>query len=155
MNAKRCERCGNFFDPEDFDDELYEGIISFKNPHIFTTKDVKHNTFTRYLNPNHNDDYEIDLCPKCTNDFTIFMYFENEKAEDGKLKALQELVRENEELKTKLKKAEEKSIDFKVILEKLIKNVFGIDDLSAYFNRKQDKSVNEDPDGDSNKRQGG
>lgn len=152
MDAKRCERCRNFFDPEDFDDELYEGIISFKNPRIFTTKDVKNNTFTRYLNPNHNYAYEIDLCPKCTNDFTQFMYFENEKAEDGKLKALQELVRENEELKTKLKKAEEKSIDFKVVLEKLIKNVFGIDDLSAYFNRKQDKSVNEDPNGDSNKR---
>lgn len=152
MNAKRCERCGNFFDPEDFDDELYEEIISFKNPRIFTTKDVKRNTFTRYLNQNHNGDYEIDLCPKCTDDFITFMYFENEKAEDSKLKAFQELIRENEELKTKLKKAEEKSIDFKVVLEKLIKNVFGIDDLSAYFNRKQDKSVNEDPDGDSNKR---
>lgn len=154
MKAFKCERCGEYYDPMEYDD-CYYGTMSFYNPQIVSKEDAREHKFTRYMNARHDFDYKIDLCPRCTNDFVSFMYFSRKEDKDNKEKALAELVRENEELKKQLSKNDEKAIDFKAVIEKLVKNVFGVDDLSVYFNRKQDKSVNEDPEGDSNKRQGG
>lgn len=66
--AKKCDRCGTYFDPKTIGEQE---CCWFGPPTFQTEKDYKNNTF-RGSNPL-NQLPMIDLCPKCTEDYKLFM----------------------------------------------------------------------------------
>lgn len=68
-NAKKCDRCGGFFDP------LTEMALMtrIKNPVFVDGEAVRQNRISACLLKASPDEI-VDLCPGCTTDFMIFMY---------------------------------------------------------------------------------
>lgn len=66
--AKKCDRCGTYFDPKTIGEQE---CCWFGPPTLQTEKDYKNNTF-RGSSPL-NQLPMIDLCPKCTEDYKLFM----------------------------------------------------------------------------------
>lgn len=66
-DAKKCDRCGGFFDPWSVRGEM----VRFSNPVYRERIDLIENTIShRFLD---KPDALVDLCPKCTTLFTNFM----------------------------------------------------------------------------------
>ena len=68
MEAKKCDRCGGFYDP------LYQtgAMAKFRNPSFLEAVNFEDHTVGTYLIPG-QPDRMIDLCPMCTTDFILFM----------------------------------------------------------------------------------
>ena len=147
MNAKRCDRCMCFFDPEDGRGDVK--TVKFQNPIFTTWSDAKQGKYTHFFDDKYPDRY-VDLCPKCTNDFIEFMDFPNHR-----LGYIQEYESEIDDLRDMLEEGNNEKNSLKHFIEDLVGRVFGVTDLTPYLNRKQDKDVNGDPKGGSNKHQGG
>ena len=72
-NAKKCDRCGKCYDPASIEDNPAM-VVSFSNPIFQTAEDYKNRRFTRTFSGD-DDDFgnNVDLCPECTGEFTLFM----------------------------------------------------------------------------------
>lgn len=73
-NAKKCDRCGKCYDPASIEDNPAM-VVSFSNPIFQTAEDYQHHRFTEILGRD-DDNYgnsNVDLCPECTGEFTLFM----------------------------------------------------------------------------------
>lgn len=68
-NAKRCDRCGLFFDPLKIDHLM----CRFRNPAFFSKEDTEQSKVGSYLLMHEPADAIVDLCPKCAEDFELFM----------------------------------------------------------------------------------
>ena len=67
-NAKKCDRCGKFYDPFDM-----EGMsCKFSNPILQATNDHREGLIGKLMLSGSPDDYE-DLCPECAELFEAFM----------------------------------------------------------------------------------
>ena len=77
-NARKCDRCGGFFDP------LNEtGVMTrFSNPVFLDNMDVKRHKVRHWLFPDELN-RDVDLCPGCTTDFFLFMHPAREGDTDG------------------------------------------------------------------------
>lgn len=106
-NAKRCDKCGEFFDPFYMDGYC----CRFVNPMFKTENDIREGLLGKPLVDGSPDMY-IDLCPHCARLFKVFMdrscspewdgwsEAEIEKAENRELyRQIDELKKENDRLK--------------------------------------------------------
>lgn len=67
-NAKKCDRCGKFYDPFDM-----EGMsCKFTNPMLQTSANIREGMIGKLMFSGSPDDYE-DLCPECAELFEAFM----------------------------------------------------------------------------------
>lgn len=73
-NAKKCDRCGKCYDPASIEDNPAM-ITRFSNPIFQTAEDYKNNKITTCFSAKdrHDGSGDIDLCPECTGEFTLFM----------------------------------------------------------------------------------
>ena len=69
-NAKKCDRCGKCYDPASIEDNPAM-VVSFSNPIFQTAEAYKNHSFTKTFDDNYGDN--VDLCPECTGEFTLFM----------------------------------------------------------------------------------
>ena len=69
-NAKRCDRCGQLFDPYNIGKRKF---VRFRNPAFEDEEAVLHNKVAHYLLNKDGADAIVDLCPDCTEDFECFM----------------------------------------------------------------------------------
>lgn len=68
-NAKLCDRCGLYFNPLKIDHLM----CRFRNPAFISKEDAKQNKVGSYLLQHEPPDAIMDLCPKCAEDFELFM----------------------------------------------------------------------------------
>lgn len=72
-NAKKCDRCGKCYDPASIEDNP-NVVVSFSIPIFQTAEDYKNHRFTRsFGGDDDNWGDNVDLCPECTDEFTLFM----------------------------------------------------------------------------------
>ena len=75
-NAKKCNRCGALYDPLSLGERR---AAQFNNPWFKDEKAFRNNTIDCYLLGSKDvfsltfKDCVVDLCPDCTEDFTLFM----------------------------------------------------------------------------------
>ena len=69
-NAKKCDRCGKCYDPASIEDNPTM-VASFSNLIFQTAEAYKHHSFTSIFDDNNGNN--IDLCPECAGEFTLFM----------------------------------------------------------------------------------
>lgn len=67
-NARKCDRCGRFFDPFEFEGSC----CKFRNPVFQTAKDIREGRIGTLMNSKSPDIF-IDLCPDCAERFDRFM----------------------------------------------------------------------------------
>lgn len=68
-NARQCDRCGLYFNPLRIDHLM----CRFRNPAFISKEDAKQNKVGSYLLQHEPPDAIMDLCPKCAEDFELFM----------------------------------------------------------------------------------
>lgn len=68
-DAKKCDLCKKCFDPLECGDAP---IVRFRNPVFRTSANIRNNAVGYYLIENQPDTM-IDLCPRCTDRFILFM----------------------------------------------------------------------------------
>lgn len=68
--ARMCDRCKVCFNPLDQGDH---DMARFQNPIFQTSEGLKNCTVGRRLFDNESPDAWVDLCPKCTVAFELFM----------------------------------------------------------------------------------
>ena len=66
--AKKCDRCGGFFDPF----HMVGDMCLFRNPVFKNSRNVSEGTVGEYFIPGDPADY-LDLCPDCAHKFRLFM----------------------------------------------------------------------------------
>lgn len=67
-NARKCDRCGKFYDPFEMDGML----CRFQNPVFQNTHDIQEGMIGKLL-MNASPDTHVDLCPECAELFEAFM----------------------------------------------------------------------------------
>lgn len=75
--ARKCDRCGKFFDPADVNGMM----CYFRNPVFLNSADFKNNTISRFMMENEPFDENVDLCPGCGELFETFMCMGEPKAD--------------------------------------------------------------------------
>lgn len=68
-NAKQCDRCGRYFNPL----TIERMMCKFYNPIYQSKTDVDENKVGSFLLQHESPDAMVDLCPKCAEDFELFM----------------------------------------------------------------------------------
>lgn len=68
--ARKCDRCGTLYDPLSFKNEM---MVQFRNPVFVKADDIRECRIRGRLLENEPADALVDLCPKCSEDFELFM----------------------------------------------------------------------------------